>query len=348
MTETRKETNESKMSKKIFHFTFLFLLTACFLACTVEITKADTTPTMLVERTTSTAQANLTNDSSFTVEEKGTVYVDVFLPERTQFTIFITDSDNAIVNNPMNITVTDSEWEKFETADGAIYCNYVGIVLQPGSYTAGIRFPVDTDYAYDIMWEAPPIHISREQLTLANGLSHKLTLTNIGKKTVQWKSSNKKIAVVDKNGKVTAKANKGSCKISATVDGKTLTCKVNVQKNVFTDVKVTPDSYNSASKAGAAAYQASYDDKGNMLVKICFANNSSKNCKYIKPLKIIIKTEGGKTIASYKVNKQELDVKSGQTKCFSVTIPKKNVKLAHADLRSASVTIDGTWYSAIE
>lgn len=47
------------------------------------------------------------------------------------------------------------------------------------------------------------------------------------KKSVKWKSSNTKIATVNKKGLVTAKS-KGKCKITATVSGKKISCDVTV------------------------------------------------------------------------------------------------------------------------
>lgn len=78
------------------------------------------------------------------------------------------------------------------------------------------------------------IKISSKKLVLTVGKSKKLTITGAKNAKITWKSSNKKVATVSKNGKVNA-MKKGTAKITATVKVKTkknpvkLTCKVTVK-----------------------------------------------------------------------------------------------------------------------
>lgn len=79
------------------------------------------------------------------------------------------------------------------------------------------------------------IKLSKTTATLAVAKTITLTATiapsNATKKTVTWTSSNTKVAIVDKNGKVTAKA-KGTATITCKAtdgSGKTATCKVTVK-----------------------------------------------------------------------------------------------------------------------
>lgn len=70
--------------------------------------------------------------------------------------------------------------------------------------------------------------LNKSKITLSVGKSYQLKVKN-NKKKVSWSTSNKKIAKVNKKGKITA-IKKGSCKIYAKFSGKKLTCKVKVKK----------------------------------------------------------------------------------------------------------------------
>lgn len=63
--------------------------------------------------------------------------------------------------------------------------------------------------------------------TLTAGKTYSLKMKNATGKKITWKSSNKKVATVSKQGIVTAKK-AGSATITATVAGKKLTCKIKV------------------------------------------------------------------------------------------------------------------------
>lgn len=76
--------------------------------------------------------------------------------------------------------------------------------------------------------EAAAIKLNKTNLTLIKGNSFQLKLKN-SKAKIKWTSSNKKIATVNKNGKVIAKK-AGEATISAIVDNTTYTCTVNVKE----------------------------------------------------------------------------------------------------------------------
>lgn len=81
------------------------------------------------------------------------------------------------------------------------------------------------------------LKINKNKVTLTKGSTCKLKIKGLnGKKTVTWKSDNKKIASVNKKGVVTAKK-KGNATITAKVKKKKFRCKVTVKK-VSTSTKV--------------------------------------------------------------------------------------------------------------
>ena len=81
--------------------------------------------------------------------------------------------------------------------------------------------------------------ISVKKVTLVAGRTVTLSVKN-AKKKVSWSSTKPSVAKVNKKGKVTA-LKAGKATIVAKVDGKTLKCKITVNKKVFaTSVSLTP------------------------------------------------------------------------------------------------------------
>ncbi len=86
--------------------------------------------------------------------------------------------------------------------------------------------------------EKDKVKLSSTSITLKEGESKTLKVSGIDKKTkATWSSSKKSIATVSNKGVVKAKK-AGSAKITATVKGKKLTCKVTVKKDSATLKKI--------------------------------------------------------------------------------------------------------------
>lgn len=322
----------------------LAMLSGTFIP-TPAMVKAAANTQLLIEKTSDSAEAEDEKTYHFTVAKKGRIYFNLYVPRPIGFSVIIKNSSGTQLGNEMHIAPTDPYWTDQSTDERSIHWNYAGMVLNPGDYTATLILQTPSEYTYAIQWEAPQQSISKTSLSLTNGFSHQLKITNAKNSTIKWESSNKKIATVDKNGKVTARADKGSCKIAATVGNQTLVCKVKVKKNAYSTDKVVPSDYEKG-KAGTNVYAATYDSKGNLVVKLCFANNSKKNCVSLQDIKIIAKTDTKKEIAVYTLKSLKLNVPAGSTKTFSVTIPKKDVKIAKAYLRKATISVTGgKWIS---
>lgn len=85
--------------------------------------------------------------------------------------------------------------------------------------------------------EASSIKLNRTKCTLISGSTYKLKIKGTTKK-IKWSSNNKKIAIVNSSGKVTAKK-KGSCIITAKVNGKKYNCKITVKNSTSNTVYIT-------------------------------------------------------------------------------------------------------------
>lgn len=116
-----------------------------------------------------------------------------------------------------------------------------GLVTAKKRGTATITAKVGSKkYTCKVTVETPALN--KTSISLTVGKTYQLKV-NGTKRTVTWKYANKKIATVNKSGKVTAKGT-GTTTITATVGGKNYTCKVTVkatasstQKTAFNRVK---------------------------------------------------------------------------------------------------------------
>ena len=201
------------------------------------------------------------------------------------------------------------------------------------TYKAVVSLDTATAYDLEVLRDADnQPAISNTKLTITEGFSHKLSVTNTSG-SVKWTTSNSKIATVSSTGLVKAKKS-GSVKISATLaDGSVLTCSVSVKSNVYSKAK-TPVSSVTYGKTGVDVYKISYDKKGNLVMKANVLNNSSYTDTKIKTLKITIKTLQGKTVATYSLKNKATNIKAGGKKAYTFTVKKKNVKIKKADLRN--------------
>lgn len=125
---------------------------------------------------------------------------------------------------------------------------------------------------------AAKVSLSAKKASLSVGTSKKLKLKNA--KNVTWKSSNKKIATVTKDGKVRA-VSAGSCVITATAGGKSYSCKITVSavdKKYVGSYKAISYGYGDAvmgeeyfdiyEKHGIILYSLIIKDNGKVTLKL--------------------------------------------------------------------------------
>lgn len=100
--------------------------------------------------------------------------------------------------------------------------------------------------------EAAAMKLNVKSAELVPNESLSLSITNVGKKKVFWRSSNKKVASVTAKGKVTAKNNVGeSCTITAKAGKKSFKCKISVVKEKLCGTYII--SYTNTTTSGTAA-----------------------------------------------------------------------------------------------
>lgn len=173
-----------------------------------------------------------------------------------------------------------------------------------------------------------------EGISVTTGFSRKLKVKS-GIGSVTWKSSNTKIATV-KNGTVKG-LKTGSCYIYATVDGKTLKCKVTSKDNVFKTTPTRNGRYMQKGRVSLSNASMKYS-KGALIYK-CYAVNSTSYKKVERYNNITISIyEDNKLVAKQTFKNIKLNLTKYKSKALTFTFSKANVKRI-ANLRTAKITV---------
>lgn len=323
--------------KKMLCFLLAFVLCAGTAAVSPISVQANF-KTITMSESLENAAADVPVVKDFTLPVSSTdvfVYIGTMAP--CSFTMMLFNSED-METDSVRITESDTAW----TTDGSgIYVNGYTGSFASGDYHASITFDAPTAFVFAVAAEIPEAVISNSTLTLTAGFSKNLSVKdNTG--SVKWKSSKPAIASVDSKGQVTAKK-AGKSTITATVDGKTLKCVVTVKNNKYTATKLT-NSEIPNGQASWEAYNASYDNAGNLTIKFRMVNNCGHYAEYLKNLNVKVKTAKGSTAAVYKESRKNLYVADQSYKDFKITIPKKDLKIKKPiDLRNASIVTDGSY-----
>ena len=147
-----------------------------------------------------------------------------------------------------------------------------------------LALPVDAKAATDV-------HLNKTKTTLYVGQSTTLKLS--GAKVKKWKSNDKNIATVNKNGKVVAKKKGTTTIVATTKNGKTYKCKVTVKNVSLSKTKVTLEKGKSITLKlnGNKVTKWSSDNK-----KIATVNKNGKVvAKGVGTTTIKAKAKNGKT-----------------------------------------------------
>ena len=275
----------------------------------------------------------------FTISKNKQVNVVIVAAKQVAAELAVYDSTGELVDmdkNPVAIAATD--WEYASNYDAYGYVDTL-TGFSAGDYTYGITFEEDNQFGVVVSVETETAKISQTSATVTKGFTQKLSVS--GGKVKSWKSTNTKIAKVDKNGKVTGvKAGKATV-YAVTTDGQKLTCKVTVKENKYSDTKITTSDVTYGERA-LSAYSASFDKSGNLVISAVFVNNTSYRVSYLQNVKITVKDANGKTIGVYSAKKISSSTNAYAAKNMKFTIKKASLKKKTADLRNAKITTSGT------
>lgn len=207
----------------------------------------------------------------------------------------------------------------------------------------GKKYTVSLDGSfndYDITYEVSlkdvskytkNIKLNKKELNLYSGKTYQLTAKPSPKsrylKRVTWKSTNKKVATVDENGKVTTKK-EGKCYITANVPGgKKTKCKVVVTDYYTKKIKLNDTSIKLVADK-KFKLKASPGEKGKHLQKVTWKSTNNKVATVNSSGKVTAKNKGKCYITA--------SVPGGKKVKCKVTVESKyakNIKLNRTSLK---------------
>lgn len=248
------------------------------------------------------------------------------------------ETTQLIIMNPIGATT----WTTSDPAVATV--SNEGVVQGVGSGKAVIT-AVNNGVTMTCNVTVKPFELNYTKRTIGIGSTLKLTTTAVG--NVTWKSSNKKVATVNSKGVVTAKK-KGSAKITATVAGTTVTCKITVKTNERKNLEKYPKKASAYPKNIAAFgfTKIKRDSKGNYIINGHFLNNYSETGTYLKNLTITVYKDG-KKIAKQKYSRFKIKAPANSIRPVTIKIKKSKITKKTTDLRNGKITIKvggGTLY----
>lgn len=276
------------------------------------------------------------NRYNFTLDRTSDVEINVYVPAQVGVTFTLKTQSGKVIGNPMLLTSYDGSW----ILDGRGWYTYKYVVNQlgKGNYSIDYVFDQETKFDAKIVQIANKVSLNRNKLTITKGFSKALKINNGS--ASKWSSSNPSIASVNSKGKITGKKQGTTTIIAHLKDGKTLKCMVTIKPNEYTAPKVTMADVG-INEYTMRAYHATYQKKGNLVIKFKIANGTDKKIEKIPNLYISVINQKNQRIASYSNSSFKVNVPSHSVKEYSVIIKKKSVSLKQADLRNTNIEISG-------
>ncbi len=189
-----------------------------------------------------------------------------------------------------------------------------------------------------------PIKLNKTKVTLNKGKTYTLKVTGT-KKKVTWSSSNKKVAIVNSKGKVTAKK-KGIAYITAKADGLTVKSKITVQNKKSIPVEGLLIEFDSVSlKVGNTHKIDVIILPTNATNKTLTYTTSNKNVVTVDSKGKVTAKGKGKAYVTVKSSngkkaRCEFTVKGVKVEVSSVTLNKSTLSLNVGDTYQLSATVN--------
>lgn len=185
------------------------------------------------------------------------------------------------------------------------------------------------------------IKLNKTSTTIIEGGSETLNVifepSNATNKDVTWSSSNENVAVVDKNGKITAK-NEGNTTITASSNGLNSTCKVNVSKKVVSI---------SSIKLNKSSLTLDINDKYSFSYTISPSNATNQNVTWESSNSSVVKVDSKGNITALKSGNATITVKSVDSNktdsCYVKVNEQKNVSGVELSKRNLGMYLNDTF-----
>ena len=184
-------------------------------------------------------------------------------------TLSLVEGDTSVLTikyNPSDATNKNTAWVSSDTTVAIVNDNGIIAAVKEGNTIISASCGDKKIYCNVIVAsntiEVSSISLSMKSLTLVEGETSVLVATispaNASENNISWKSSNTKVATVNKNGKITA-VKAGSVKITASSGKKSATCNLDVIDTVEDDADVVEDIMASNEDNDEWVYIDQYD-----------------------------------------------------------------------------------------
>lgn len=289
---------------------------------------------LLEETGTLDGSSQTTASHSFYNSKQQAVIIDIIVNKIPAVSMKLENLDTQEV---MTRDITAADWYYNEKYGD--YELYFSVTLAAGNYTITLDSAEAFNYSIGAIVIKDTLKLSDTSITITAGQKKTLKVTNT-EETVKWSSNKKSVATVSSKGVVTAKK-AGTATITATVGDKKATCKVKVQKNVYSAKRATLSDVNQSGLT-PQIYHMSYKN-GTIVCKVNLLNNSYQKVTNLNNVVITINSSSGKKIASQKFKSKKVSISAYGRKSVTFVIDKKHVKNKKADLVNAKWDLDGKY-----